>query len=149
MGVQQPAHGIVYRAYIQVVLTEFINSSEKPHKIRSPSPPLPPPTFRPVYEWSSLGDRGQQGAGHGEAVHVVRAAGSSPMAAAAPSAHGMRGAQAAAAPLPPGRGRGLGWVMFGWIGLGWGSGWVAAARVWLGFFFSLTLLGPQSRFGDN
>lgn len=47
-------------------------------------------------------DRGQQGAGDGEALHVLRPAGASPVAAVTEGAHGMRRPQAAAAPLPPG-----------------------------------------------
>lgn len=47
-------------------------------------------------------DRGQQGAGYGEALHVLRPAGASPVAALAEGAHGLRRPQAAAASLPPG-----------------------------------------------
>lgn len=57
------------------------------------------------------GYRGQQGARHGEAVHVLRSAGPSPLAAVAQGAHGMRGTQAASAPLPPGEKEGRRWTV--------------------------------------
>lgn len=47
--------------------------------------------------------RGQQGAGHGEAVHVLRPACATPVAALAQSAHGLQRPQAAPAPLPSGQ----------------------------------------------
>lgn len=74
-------------------------------------PYLPPSLTRDIY--LSLtgiipGYRGQQGARDGEAVHVLRSAGPSPLAAVAQGAHWMRGTQAAFAPLPPGEiGKGM------------------------------------------